>query len=185
MEPITEDEERLRTLLNAVGRVFPVIVLDLPAEFTNVSRAACGLISRGCGVAFLVNSTLFGNLGLLLENYLRLLATGTAFTALMLNKIRPLDMPRLNASNDMDGLLDFLVSRPSGLSVFGLRIHSPAILKSILGRDKFQVLSIPLSEDLEAGMRDSRLDSIYHAFDSSAFNPVARLVGRLLERLPE
>ena len=183
MQPVLEDQELLDALVRAVGREFPAVVLDLPAEFTNVSRSACGVVTGRGGVALLVSSVLFGTLGSLLENYARLLATGASDAALVLNRLRPLDIPDITGLRPKDRLLDLLSCRSAGVSLFGLRAHSLALIESILGREDLSVLPIRFCEEIEAGMRDSDLPRLLDAFEMQELAPMAEFVRQRVTRI--
>jgi Mrp family chromosome partitioning ATPase len=123
------DAPMLEDLLDRLATDFDTVVFDTPAEFKDITRSVSTLLSRRGGAALLVGSLAAPSIAPLIENYWRLLSGSAARCALVLNRVRALDLERARSSVS---LADYLITERGGhFVVFGTPLNAPVMVRRL------------------------------------------------------
>jgi Mrp family chromosome partitioning ATPase len=141
------EESLLEQLADILSADFDDVVLDTPAEVKDIALSVCTLVAQRRGCALLVASRFTPSYEPLIEHYWRLLAIPGLSAALILNKVRPLDLCR---TSSLDAFVDNILSEgDNSLRIFGLNVNSPALLRCLLAPRSLRLVRVSANEEVE------------------------------------
>ncbi|HKH45649.1 MAG TPA: P-loop NTPase [Thermoanaerobaculia bacterium] len=167
------EEDRLDALLSLLSPHFDTIILDTSAEIRDLSRTISESIRAWEGLALLVASPFSPSLGPLLENYWRLIADEKTQAAVIINKVRAIDAQSVCSAQSLH---DYITTHSdAALSMFGLSIHSAALLRAGL-TGRLPVVPVESSEKVERAARLKNPGELLESFAGPEFRALAEVV---------